>query len=107
MNILELLSNPNVRKYIYSVVAALLPVLIVAGVAIPPGMGDSLLVLVAALLGVGTPLLARANTPAEECESTSVYDSEHGLGDDSGSPSVGLEGERDARSRPMGGSSAV
>lgn len=92
MNILELLSNPNVRKYIYSVVAALLPVLILGGVAIPPGMTEAILTLTAAVLAVGTPLLARANTPSVERESTSVYDSEHELGDDSGSPSEGLEG---------------
>ena len=92
MQIIELLRNPNVRKYIYSVVAALLPVLILVGVAMPPGMPEAILTLVAAVLGVGTPLLARANTPAVEHESISVYDPEHGPTDDSGSPSEGLEG---------------
>ena len=58
----------------------------------PPGMTEAILTLVAAVLAVGTPLLARANTPAAEHESISVYDPEHGLGDDSGSPSEGLEG---------------
>ena len=92
MRLIEALRNPNVRKYLYSVVAALLPVLILVGVAMPPGMTEAILTLVAAVLAVGTPLLARANTPAVERESTSVYDSEHELGDDSGSPSEGLEG---------------
>lgn len=56
------LKDPMVRKYVYSIVSALIPVLVVAGVMVP-GWSEVTLTLVAALLGLGTTTLAGANTP--------------------------------------------
>ena len=51
-----------VRKYIYSVATALIPMLVIAGVMVP-SWSEVTLTLVAALLGLGTTTLAGANTP--------------------------------------------
>ena len=82
------LKDPMVRKYIYSVATALIPMLVIAGVMVP-GWSEVTLALVAALLGLGTTTLAGANTPkpleeqAELAERKSTdVDSEHELGAD-------------------------
>ena len=49
---IEKLKDPKIRKYIYQVISALIPVLIVFGVMVP-GQSELILALVAALLGLG------------------------------------------------------
>jgi len=82
---IEKLKDPKFRKYIYQVISALIPVLIVFGVMIP-GQSELILALVAALLGLGGSALANANTPVpmedQEHEPIDV-DSSHELGSDS------------------------
>lgn len=91
---LNYLKNPEVRKYIYSVTSAVIPLLVVCGVALPPGVAESLLTLLAAILGFGAPLLARVNTPigdgVEKDELIDAVDSVHELGSDSDQPHEGL-----------------
>jgi hypothetical protein len=54
--------DPAVRKWLYGVVVALIPVLVVFGV-LSPEQTQVWLNLTAAVLGLGTTALATANTP--------------------------------------------
>lgn len=55
------LQDPAVRKWIYGIVVALVPVLVATGF-IFPGLDQTLLLLVAAILGVPAVGLAAKNT---------------------------------------------
>lgn len=69
---IETLKNPNVRKYIYNVIAALLPFLALAGIILPD-QGNLVLLLIASILGLGGSALASANTPNGEAASIDVH----------------------------------
>lgn len=56
------LENVETRRYLYTVTAAAIPVLLAFNI-IAPAEVDIYLNLAAAVLGVGVPVLARANTP--------------------------------------------
>jgi hypothetical protein len=58
------LKNPKVRRYIYNIVRAAIPLLLLAGVLIP-GTEEVFLIFVASLLGLGGIQLASHNTPNE------------------------------------------
>lgn len=57
------ITNPNTRRYIYGIVAAAIPLLLVAGF-ITNDQVQPILNAVAAVLGFGTTALAFPNTPA-------------------------------------------
>lgn len=62
------LQDPKVRKYIYNVAKALIPILILSGVLLP-GTETLILTLIGAVLGVAVPQLASKNVdeaPTEE-----------------------------------------
>jgi hypothetical protein len=54
--------DPTIRKYLYGVVLAMIPVLVAFGL-ISPDQVQLWLNLAAAVLGLGTTVLAAANTP--------------------------------------------
>jgi hypothetical protein len=69
------LLTPTVRLYLYGVISAALPLLVTAGVMAPEAMKDWLF-LAAAILGLGSNVLAAANvkpqaqTPAQPSASS-------------------------------------
>lgn len=56
------IENVETRRYLYGITAAAIPVLILFNIVAPSEV-DVYLNLAAAVLGVGVPVLARANTP--------------------------------------------
>lgn len=56
------IENVETRRYLYTVTAAVIPVLLAFNI-IAPAEVDVWLNLSAAVLGVGVPVLARVNTP--------------------------------------------
>lgn len=60
MNIL----TPEVRQWVYGVVAALMPILVIAGLS--SELASSIALLVSALLGLGTNALAAVNVPRND-----------------------------------------
>lgn len=60
MNIL----TPEVRQWVYGVVAALMPILVIAGLS--SELASSIALLVSALLGLGTNALAAVNVPRDD-----------------------------------------
>lgn len=71
--------DPLHRKYVYNVVAALIPILIATGFLVP-GVSDLVLVAVAAVLGLGSAGLASVNTPISDADSEPYMGSEEELG---------------------------
>lgn len=63
-NFFNKLQNPDVRKYIYNITKALLPILVVAGFLVDNNVG-LILTLVAAILGFSTNELAALNTDTD------------------------------------------
>jgi len=61
MNVL----NPQVRTYLYGVISAAMPLLVTAGFLAPEDVQQWLL-LAAALLGMGSNIMAAANVKAPE-----------------------------------------
>lgn len=59
------IKDPAVRRYIYGVVAAAIPLLLIAGL-ITPDVVQLILNAVAAFLGLGTAALAIPNTPKSD-----------------------------------------
>lgn len=77
------LKDPKTRAYIYRVVSALVPLLILTGVMVP-GISEAVLFLVAAVLGVGASGLAVANTHPESAPDAleeAPEDNSQGLGE--------------------------
>lgn len=56
------LKDPKVRKYLYNVIGATIPLLVLTGFLIPQA-SELLLLLAAAILGVGGVGMASRNTP--------------------------------------------
>jgi hypothetical protein len=57
--------TPEMRRYIYGIVTAAMPLLITMG-ALSEGITQQVLLLAAAVLGVSTPALANANVSKPE-----------------------------------------
>lgn len=72
---IEWFKDPTHRKWIYSIIQALIPVLILSGVLIP-GASEMVLYLAAAVLGVGGAGLAAHNTKPVEPEPEAEVDTE-------------------------------
>lgn len=64
------IQNPATRKYVYGIVAAAIPILVVFGV-IAEDQVQLYLTLAAAVLGFGSSALAAPNTPKEVAPVTS------------------------------------
>lgn len=78
---IELLKNPQNRKYIYGIVTALIPILVATGLILP-GISDLIVALVAAVLGLGSSALATANThPDDDTRKSTDVDSQYEAGD--------------------------
>lgn len=67
------LTNPKNRNYIYGVARAVIALLVVSGFLVP-GLDETIMVLIGALLGLGTNELAKHNVNAEQVH-------EEGLGE--------------------------
>jgi uncharacterized membrane protein len=57
--------TPEMRRYIYGIVTAAMPLLITMG-AVSTGLTQQILLLAAAVLGVSTPAMANANVSKTE-----------------------------------------
>ena len=70
---IEKLKDPKVRKYLYNVIGATIPLLVLTGFLIPQA-SEMVLLLAAAILGVGGVGMAsqNVNTNGEEHETTHV-----------------------------------
>lgn len=78
---LEKLKDPNVRKYIYGIVTALIPLLVASGLIIP-GVSEMVVALAAAVLGLGASALATANThPEDGIRKSTAVESSHEVGE--------------------------
>lgn len=66
----DFLSVPRNRKYIYGVARAVIALLVVSGFLVP-GLDETIMVLIGALLGLGTNELAKHNVNPEQ-----VYEEE-------------------------------
>ena len=58
------LLTPEVRQWVYGVVAALMPILVITGLS--SELASSIALLVSALLGLGTNALAAVNVPRND-----------------------------------------
>lgn len=65
------LANPKNRDYIYGVARAVIALLVVSGFLIP-GLDETIMVLIGALLGFGTNELAKRNVNPEQTEDEAV-----------------------------------
>ena len=66
------LAEPRNRNYIYGVARAVIALLVVSGFLVP-GLDETIMVLIGALLGLGTNELAKHNvTPEEQPEDEAV-----------------------------------
>lgn len=65
------LAEPKNRNYIYGVARAVIALLVVSGFLIP-GLDETIMVLIGALLGFGTNELAKRNVNPEQTEDEAV-----------------------------------
>lgn len=75
-NFFDKLKDPQVRKYIYNVAKALLPILVVAGWLVDSNVG-LILTLLAAILGFSTNELAAVNTDTDINDDDGFTDEEY------------------------------
>lgn len=68
-NIGRIIKNPEVRKYIYVVAIATIPLLVAYGIINEKDV-DNITVFIGAVLGLGTTALAVANTPSTGVDNT-------------------------------------
>lgn len=59
---MSIIQDPAIRRYVYGVVAAAIPILLLVGL-ITPDFVTPILNVTAAILGLGTAALALPNTP--------------------------------------------
>lgn len=78
---IDKLKDPKVRKYLYNVIGATIPLLVLTGFVIPQA-SELLLLLAAAILGVSGAGLASVNTPLpqEQLEELEAEIEQEGLG---------------------------
>lgn len=79
-------SKPDNRKTVYNVITALIPILVLTGVMVP-GLSDLVLVLAAAVLGVGGTAMASVNTGAKHPEQSEL-DPEQDISEDEIDPEL-------------------
>lgn len=65
MKALQDIFTPEVRKWIYNVVAAVIPLLIIFDI-LTPEIGTQWLLVAAAVLGLGTNMLASSNVTVKD-----------------------------------------
>lgn len=58
------LLTPQVRQWVYGIIAALMPILVIAGLS--SELASSIALLVSAILGVGSNALAAVNVPRDD-----------------------------------------
>lgn len=65
--------TPQTRKWLYSIVGVTVPLLVTLGI-ISDSVAGHIVAIAAAVLGLGTSFMARANVPTSEIDSTEVID---------------------------------
>lgn len=63
--------TPETRTYIYGITTAAMPLLISFG-ALSEGLAQEVALLIAAILGVSAPALAKANVPKQSSEASPI-----------------------------------
>lgn len=59
------IQDPKVRKWLFGISAAAIPLLVILG-HVTEETGGLILIVIGSILGVGAPALAAANVPTEE-----------------------------------------